>query len=89
MSPIGPGHAAADRRLTKLFSRRLGSVAIVSVQNPIALDDYSEPQPDVALLRPRTDEYAADHPAVQGQAASTRSSISASSGIVGSKSLKL
>jgi len=63
MSPIGPRHAAAVRRLTRLFNRRLGTVAAVSVQNPIALDDYSEPQPDITILRPRADEYEAEHPA--------------------------
>lgn len=63
MSPIGPRHAAAVRRLTRLLIRRLGTAAVVSVQNPIALDDHSEPQPDIAVLRPRRDEYATDHPA--------------------------
>jgi Uma2 family endonuclease len=32
-------------------------VALVSVQNPIRIDNYDEPQPDVALLRPRADDY--------------------------------
>jgi Uma2 family endonuclease len=27
------------------------------VQNPIRLDDYSEPQPDIVVLRPRDDFY--------------------------------
>ena len=36
--------------------------AIVRVQNPIQLDDYSEPQPDVALLRLRDDFYRHAHP---------------------------
>lgn len=63
MSPIGPRHAAAVRRLTRLFGRKLGTRATVSVQNPIALDDYSEPQPDITILRPRADEYQSDHPA--------------------------
>jgi Uma2 family endonuclease len=35
---------------------------VVSVQNPIALDDFSEPEPDVALLAPRRDMYEASHP---------------------------
>jgi Uma2 family endonuclease len=61
MSPIGARHAAAVRRLDRLFTRRL-SHAIVSAQNPISLDDYSEPQPDIAILRPRPDEYVVDHP---------------------------
>jgi Uma2 family endonuclease len=36
--------------------------AIVSVQNLLLLPDYSGPQPDVAVLRPREDFYAEAHP---------------------------
>jgi hypothetical protein len=32
------------------------------VQNPVRLDEYNEPEPDVAVLRPRADFYAAGHP---------------------------
>jgi Uma2 family endonuclease len=38
---------------------------LVSVQNPLVLDDFSEPEPDVALLKPRDDFYAAAHPTAQ------------------------
>ena len=34
----------------------------VQVQNPIHLDGGCEPEPDVALLRPRADDYTAAHP---------------------------
>jgi Uma2 family endonuclease len=63
MSPIGSRHAACVARLTKLFSRLAGDGAIVWVQNPVRLNDFSEPQPDVALLKPRADFYAGAHPA--------------------------
>lgn len=63
MSPIGSRHAACVKRLTALLGRRLGEGAILSVQDPVRLGDYSEPQPDVALLRPRADFYAGGHPA--------------------------
>lgn len=62
MSPIGSWHAACVRRLSALFAAGVGDRAIVSVQNPIWLDEYSEPEPDVALLRPRADFYKAEHP---------------------------
>jgi len=62
MSPIGPRHAACVMRLTRVFSQKLGEQAIVSTQNPIQLSERSEPQPDLALLRPRTDFYASAHP---------------------------
>jgi len=58
MSPIGDPHAACVKRLNRLLGAHVGARAIVSVQDPIRLDSHSEPQPDVALLRPRDDFYA-------------------------------
>lgn len=63
MTPIGPRHAAAVRRLDRLFNRRLARLAVISVQNPVALGEYSEPQPDITILRTRADEYRTEHPA--------------------------
>ena len=51
MSPIGKSHAACVDRFTRLLSR-LDDKVILRVQGPIQLDDYSEPQPDLALLPP-------------------------------------
>ncbi len=62
MPPIGSRHAGMVRRLDAVFSRFLRERAIVSVQCPVVLGDLSEPQPDVALLHPREDFYAAGHP---------------------------
>jgi Uma2 family endonuclease len=56
-------HAAAVRKVAELFQRALAGKAIVSVQCPIRLDEHSEPQPDVALLRPEASSYANAHPA--------------------------
>jgi Uma2 family endonuclease len=58
---IGPRHAARVSRLTRLFNRALGDRAIVSPQNPIVLAD-SEPETDIALLRPRDDFYESRKP---------------------------
>jgi Uma2 family endonuclease len=57
MSPIGDSHAYHVRRLNNRLSRLVGERALVDIQNPIHLNDYSEPQPDVVLLRPRADLY--------------------------------
>jgi len=57
MSPIGSRHAGTVSRLTQILSQRLSGRAVVWVQNPILLDDFSEPQPDLALLRPHDDFY--------------------------------
>ncbi|MBD2092133.1 Uma2 family endonuclease [Microcoleus sp. FACHB-1515] len=62
MSPIGSRHAATVNRINRLFFRKFGDRALPSIQNPVELDDYSEPQPDIALLRPRDDCYEAGHP---------------------------
>ncbi len=62
MSPIGSGHAGQVMWLTSAFHRSVGTRAIVSVQNPVALGEYAEPQPDIALLRPRNDFYRHSHP---------------------------
>ena len=62
MSPIGSRHAACVDRLNGLLHRQQESPFIVRVQSPIALDAYSEPEPDLVLLRPRADFYADAHP---------------------------
>ena len=62
MAPIGSRHAAAVKQLTRILSRAVGDTAIVSVQDPVHLDDHTEPQPDLALLRPREDFYKTAHP---------------------------
>src|SRR5215510_7245885 len=48
MSPVGPRHINCVNRATNIFAKRLGDRAIVSVQNPLPLSEYSEPQPDIA-----------------------------------------
>ena len=62
MSPIGSRHAACVKRLNKLLAARVGASAILSVQDPVVLDDLSEPEPDVVLLRPSPDFYEQGHP---------------------------
>jgi Uma2 family endonuclease len=62
MAAIGSLHAACVDRLNRLLVQQAGEAALVRVQNPVRLSDLSEPQPDLALLRPRTDYYAAGHP---------------------------
>jgi Uma2 family endonuclease len=58
MSPIGRRHAAAVARAAQALYRLTATRAIVWSQNPIRLGEHSEPQPDIALLRPRDDYYA-------------------------------
>ena len=62
MSPIGSRHAACVKRLNLLLGKMVGDSMLIGVQDPIALDAYSEPEPDLVLLRPRADFYADAHP---------------------------
>lgn len=62
MPPIGEQHASKTRQLNRLFSTRVREAAFVDVQNPVALDGHSEPQPDIVLLKPRPDFYESAHP---------------------------
>jgi Uma2 family endonuclease len=62
MSPIGPLHSGVVNRLNRFFNLRAKGRWIVSAQNPIGLDKYSEPQPDVVVLKPAPDDYVSHHP---------------------------
>lgn len=62
MGKIGSRHAAFLDRLNDLFREKLGKRVLVRSQNPIQVDSYSQPQPDVALVRRREDYYEKAHP---------------------------
>lgn len=62
MSPIGPRHALAVDALTELLVIAASGRAGVRVQNPIALDGGTEPQPDIVLVRRPWRGYPASHP---------------------------
>jgi Uma2 family endonuclease len=57
MAPIGSRHAGIVATLTRLLSVGVADRGVVFVQNPILIPDISEPQPDLALLAPRGDDY--------------------------------
>lgn len=62
MPPIGSPHASTVFFISDRLRDIVKSIAFVWVQNPIRLSQHSEPQPDVALLRPRLDLYHSSHP---------------------------
>jgi Uma2 family endonuclease len=63
MVPIGSAHAGTTNRFNRLFARAAADgLALVSVQSPLRLDAYNEPEPDVMLLKPREDDYQGRHP---------------------------
>ena len=61
ISPIGSVHAACVTFLAHVLEK-FGGGFQVRVQNPIRLNDFSEPQPDVVLVRWRDDYYRGAHP---------------------------
>lgn len=62
MSPIGIRHASCVDRLLVLMQRCFGGRGILRVQGPVRLNPYSEPQPDLTVLKPRADFYSSAHP---------------------------
>jgi len=62
MAPIGSSHGGEVKYFSNKFAGQLSGQVIVSVQDPVVLDGYEEPQPDVALLRWRDDYYRTAHP---------------------------
>lgn len=63
IGPKGMKHATSTDRAARYFIRALGNRVIVRNQNPILLNDYSEPEPDLVLAAPEAHEYAYRHPA--------------------------
>jgi Uma2 family endonuclease len=60
-SDEGPDHARVLRTLTRLLIEALPATeADVGIGNPIALNDYSEPEPDLMVIPPGT--YRGHHP---------------------------
>ncbi len=62
MSPIGSQHAACVKRLAEILHDSLGKSVIIGIQDPIRLSKYSEPQPDISILKRKKDYYASAHP---------------------------
>lgn len=62
MAPIGSQHADWVDRLVRLFVKNLPDDYRVRPQNPVYLDESNEPEPDIALLKPRQQPYREAHP---------------------------
>jgi Uma2 family endonuclease len=58
MSPIGNRHMSCVDRANDLFTAAFRGRALVSIQHPLRLNKYNEPQPDIVVLKPRADYYA-------------------------------
>jgi Uma2 family endonuclease len=62
MSPIEPRHALAVDVLNEMLMHAVAGRAGVRVQNPIVLDNATEPQPDIVLVRRPWRGYPNAHP---------------------------
>lgn len=65
MSPKSALHAAVNEDASDFFKRLLKKHAVVRSQNPIALNDFSEPEPDIVVARPPKTKYYTQHPMPQ------------------------
>jgi Uma2 family endonuclease len=54
MTPVGPGHTSCTACLAKRFILGVGDQAVVWIQGGARVALRSVPQPDLALLRPRS-----------------------------------
>jgi Uma2 family endonuclease len=62
MAAKGTPHVTSLHLLANALRDRLGNTALVRTQDPIQLDDWSEPEPDVAIVRGTVLDYANHHP---------------------------
>lgn len=62
MAAKGSAHVTSLQLLADAFRDRLGSAALVRTQDPVHLDDFSEPEPDLALVAGSVWDYSDRHP---------------------------
>lgn len=65
MTPIGSPHASGVKRLNKLFSKLLEEKATIGIQDPVTLNNFSEPEPDISILKYKDDFYEEKHPVTE------------------------
>ena len=62
MTAKGTAHEAAITRTERLLRNRLGEQVLLRLQSPIQLNDYSEPEPDIAVVTVDPLDYDDHHP---------------------------
>ncbi|MEM9327475.1 MAG: Uma2 family endonuclease [Bacteroidota bacterium] len=62
ISPVGSKHASVVGRMTGLVVRLIGHQYMVRIQSPVRLSADSEPEPDLAIVASKEDDYADAHP---------------------------
>ncbi|MBG1265235.1 Uma2 family endonuclease [Nostoc sp. WHI] len=62
MSAKGTAHESAITRTERLLRQRLGDKVLLRIQSPVQLDDYSEPEPDISVVKLNPLDYEDHHP---------------------------
>jgi len=62
MPPMGPPHAGIVNHLAKILIHRLGDGADLRIQSSVLLSRYTQPEPDLAVVRPDPNRYLLRHP---------------------------
>ena len=62
MPTMGPPHAGIVNHLARILILHLGDNADVRVQSSVLLSRYTQPEPDLAVVRPDPDHYLQRHP---------------------------
>jgi Uma2 family endonuclease len=62
MAAKNPPHAATNLCAADYLKQRLADKALVRIQDPIQLSQYSEPEPDLAIVAPNVRKYIDHHP---------------------------
>ena len=62
MAAKGTPHVTSLHLLANILRDRLGNSALVRTQDPVHLDDFSEPEPDLAIPQGTVLDYVEQHP---------------------------
>ena len=63
MSPLTPYHNGHVDKISRFFNKALFDKILVRTQGSVRIDDYSEPEPDIAILRFSENFYSDRQPA--------------------------
>jgi len=62
MVPMGCYHAWCITVLTRFFNKHIPDKNPIHVQTPLRIDNHTELEPDVFILKPSSDDYKNHHP---------------------------
>lgn len=62
MPPMGPAHTGIVNRLANILFARVGDAAELRVQSSVRLSNHTQPEPDLAVVKPDPRHYLLRHP---------------------------